>query len=145
MNGLGGGPVRYTPYENSESAFLIHTSGTASSTDKPVLLSERALNAVGACFARMDALTLLEKLVCGLVVYLSNVYGAVDQVVHLPLRVGGTITMCRRFSSEFYETIPAARVNISEKRDSVRDSVLCQKQHCIHLCFGEKTRLRCHR
>ena len=111
LKAWGDGPVRYAPYESSDSAFIVHTSGTTGGTGKPVVLSDRAFNAAGACFARLD-FTLPEQPVSGLAVDLSNVFGAVDQV-HVPLSLRGTIAVAMggAFNPEFHRLIPAAGVN----------------------------------
>ena len=112
LKAWGDSAVRYAPDESSDTAFIVHTSGTTSGNGMPVVLSDRAFNAVGACFSKMDSLPLpLDNLVSMVVVDLSNAYGVVDQV-HLPLCMGGTIvvTNAGAFNPGLYKLIPEAGV-----------------------------------
>lgn len=62
-------------------AIILHTSGTTGGTGKPVVLSDRSLNAACACFFEMEGYeALMEDPVSGIAVDLSNSYSIVDQV-----------------------------------------------------------------
>ena len=90
------------------AVLILHTSGTTGGTGKPVVLSDRSLNAACACFFEMEGYeALMEDPVSGLAVDLSNSYSIVDQV-HLPLSVGGTIATVPGgiLNPWFYKAIP---------------------------------------
>ena len=84
-------PVQYADETSSDTAFILHTSGTTSGAGKPVPLSDRAMNAAAATFYQMQDLKLpWENLVTAVIVDLSNAYGIVDQV-HLPFAMGAEV------------------------------------------------------
>lgn len=87
---------------------ILHTSGTTGGTGKPVVLSDRSLNAACSCFIETDGYkALMEDPVSAVTVDLSNAYSLVDQV-HLPLSVGGTIAAIPGgiLNPWFYKAIP---------------------------------------
>lgn len=105
----GNHPVRYAPDEVDDAAFIIHTSGTTSGMGKPIPLSDRAFNAVGTCFFKLQGYDVLpwDDPVCGVAVDLSNAYGIVNQV-HLPLAMGATLVVVPGgiLNPSFHKAIP---------------------------------------
>ena len=89
----GNHPVSYDSEDSTDTAVILHTSGTTSGTGKPVAMSDRALNAAAAGFYDMDDLDLpWDDLVTAVIVDLSNAYGLIDQV-HLPFAMGATVAV----------------------------------------------------
>ncbi len=83
--------VNYASEESSDTACILHTSGTTSGAGKPVALSDKALNAAAACFYKKGDLNLpWDHLVTAAIVDLSNAYGIIDQV-HVPFSMGATV------------------------------------------------------
>ena len=105
-------PVDYITEENSETAFILHTSGTTKGVGKPVVLSDRAFNAVPVSLARKTELApFMEDPTSGLAVDLSSAYGVVDQV-HMPLALSGTIAVVPGgiLNPTFYKAIPEFKI-----------------------------------
>ena len=108
LKSYGSHPVSYASEESSDTAFIIHTSGTTGGAGKPVALSDTAFNAAAACFFRMDELDLpMDDLVTAVIVDLSNAYGIVDQV-HLPFAMGASVAVVpgNVLNPMFYRAIP---------------------------------------
>ena len=111
----GNTPVVRGPEESRDTAVILHTSGTTGGSGKPVVLSDRAMNAMCRTLSeseRFDA-RLREDPVCALMVDLSNVYGLIIQV-HLPLCLGGRVVTVpwNGLNPWFYRVIGAERVNV---------------------------------
>lgn len=107
-------PVHYASQESSDTAFILHTSGTTGGMGKPVALSDRAFNAAVSGFWKMEELQFLfDDPVSGLIVDLSNVYGLIDQV-HLPLSLGATVAVvpAGALNPGFYKAIPAFGITV---------------------------------
>ena len=105
----GDHPVRYASNISSDSAFILHTSGTTGGTGKPIVLSDQAFNAAIQSFLKLKGLeNLMEHPVTSMAVDLSNAYGIIDQV-HLILALGGTIAVVPGgvLNTDFYKSIPA--------------------------------------
>ena len=84
-------PVKYAPNTSSETAFILHTTGTTSGTGNPIVLSDKAFNSVSVCFLDMkehEAIT--HDPVSGMLVDMSNSYSMLNQI-HVPLTLGGTV------------------------------------------------------
>lgn len=108
LSTYGEEPAYFAPRDSSDTAFILHTSGTTGGVGKPVVLSDRAFNAAVSGLAKLEELSpLMESPVSGLIVDLSNVYGLIDQV-HLPLSLGGTVAVvpAGALNPEFYKAIP---------------------------------------
>ena len=110
----GDGPIAYVDDAGSDTAVILHTSGTTGGIGKPIVLSDMALNAAATAFANaMYSWIPLDERVCGLSIDISNSYGFIDQV-HLPLTLGGSIAIVPGGSLNpcFYKEIPALRISI---------------------------------
>ena len=110
----GDGPVAYADDAGSETAVILHTSGTTGGVGKPVVLSDQALNAAAVSFAKASfAWIPQDDLVCALSIDLSNAYGLVDQV-HLPLAFGGAVAVVPggALNPTFYKEIPALKITL---------------------------------
>jgi len=108
----GNTPVDYIEEENSSSAFILHTSGTTNGVGKPVVLSDKAFNAVPVSLSKLTQLSFaMADPVSGLAVDLSNSYGIIDQV-HVPLALGGTIAVVPggMLNPGFYKAIPEFKI-----------------------------------
>ena len=108
LKAYGDYPVQYAPEESSDTAFILHTSGTTSGAGKPVTISDRAFNAAAATFYELTDLQLpWEHLVTAVIVDLSNAYGMVDQV-HLPFAMGAAVVTAPGgiLNPMFYKAIP---------------------------------------
>ena len=105
-------PVHYACQEPSETAFILHTSGTTSGTGKPIPLTDKALNGSVACFMKLKDLSLPDQLVTSMMVDLSNAYGIIDQV-HLPFAMGGTVIVVPAglLNPLFYKAISTYRIS----------------------------------
>lgn len=107
-------PVCYASEESHDSAFILHTSGTTGGTGKPVVLSDKAFNAVPLSFSKLTEFEAITKdPVVGLGVDLSNAYGIIDQV-HLPLAFGGTIAVAPAgvLNPNFHKAIPEFKMMV---------------------------------
>lgn len=110
----GNHPITYAPSAGSETAFILHTSGTSTGTGKPIPLSDKALNYFGSCYSGIGGIdSLREDAVCTLTIDLSNAYGLVNQL-HAPLALNGTVVMVpgAAFNPLYYRAIPAYGVRI---------------------------------
>lgn len=103
-------PVSYTTDESSDSAFILHTSGTTKGTGKPVVLSDRAFNSACSCIQKIQ-LDLPDPLVTALSVDLGSSYGIIDQL-HLSLSMGAAIVAMPigSLNPGFYHAIPEFKV-----------------------------------
>jgi acyl-coenzyme A synthetase/AMP-(fatty) acid ligase len=104
----GDTPVSLSDYDSCDTSFILHTSGTTSGTGKPIVLSDKAFNAVCNSIYKMEGYNFLkEDLVCGLMVDLSNAYGIINQV-HLPFAFGGTVITVpgNALNPTFYRAVP---------------------------------------
>ena len=108
----GNHPVHYASQELSQTAFILHTSGTTSGVGTPVPLSDSALNEAVARFLMVKDLSLPEHLVTSMIVDLSNSYGIITQV-HLPFAVGGTVAVVPfgMLNPWFYKAVSAYRIS----------------------------------
>ena len=87
----GDHPVNYASEASSDTAVILHTSGTTGGTGRPVPLSDAAINAAAACFYKYRGIDLpWENLVTAVIVDLSNAYSLMDQI-HLPFAMGATV------------------------------------------------------
>ena len=108
----GNTSVKYADSSSTDTAMILHTSGTTSGTGKPVALSDSAVNAAAAAFYDMPDLKLpWDNLVTAVIVDLSNAYGFIDQV-HLPFAVGATVVVAPGgiLNPWFYKAIPAHKI-----------------------------------
>ncbi len=104
----GDTPVSLCSYDSCDTSFILHTSGTTSGTGKPMVLSDKAFNAVCSSIYKLEGYNFLkEDLVCGLMVDLSNAYGIINQV-HLPFAFGGTVITVpgNALNPTYYRAIP---------------------------------------
>ena len=86
-------PIEYSRKKKSDTAVLVHTSGTTSGMGKPIPMSDAALNNMSVCYDTMPSLQFLkEGLVAAVTIDLSNAYGIINQV-HGVLGIGGTVAM----------------------------------------------------
>ena len=106
-------PVHYAAQEPSQTAFILHTSGTTSGVGTPVPLSDSALNAAVSRFMMVKDISLpYDHLVTSMIVDLSNSYGIISQV-HLPFAVGGTVAVVPfgMLNPWFYKAVSAYRIS----------------------------------
>ena len=106
-------PVHYATQEPSQTAFILHTSGTTSGVGTPVPLSDSALNAAVSRFMMVKDISLpYDHLVTSMIVDLSNSYGIITQV-HLPFAVGGTVAVVPfgMLNPWFYKAVSAYRIS----------------------------------
>lgn len=88
----GNYPINYASEENSDTAVILHTSGTTSGGGNPVALSDKAINEAAACFYEIKDISLpYDNLVSAVIVDLSNAYAFIDQI-HLPFAMGASVT-----------------------------------------------------
>ncbi len=107
------GTVHYVSEEHSDTACILHTSGTTGGAGKPVALSDAALSASAACFFEKEDLNLpWDHLVTAVIVDLSNAYGIVDQV-HVPLAMGATVVCIpgNALNPWLYKAIPEHKIS----------------------------------
>ncbi|MBQ8965689.1 AMP-binding protein [Ruminococcus sp.] len=107
-------PVSYAENVSSDTAVIIHTSGTTSGMGKPINLSDSALNNAGLSYDMLESFRYLkEDLVCALTIDLSNSYGIVAQV-HAPLSIGGAVAMtpAGSFNPMFYKAVPEFGISL---------------------------------
>lgn len=112
LSAYGDVPVDYISEESSDSSFILHTSGTTNGVGKPVVLSDKAFNAVPVSLSRLSQLSFaMSDPTSGLAVDLSNSYGIIDQV-HVPLALGGTIAIVPggMLNPSFYKAIPEFQI-----------------------------------
>ncbi len=112
LGAYGTVPVDYIEEESSDSAFILHTSGTTNGVGKSVVLSDKAFNAVPVSLSRLSQLSFaMSDPTSGLAVDLSNSYGIIDQV-HVPLALGGTIATVPggMLNPNFYKAIPEFQI-----------------------------------
>ncbi len=108
----GGTPIDYIEEEPGDSAFILHTSGTTNGVGKPVVLSDKAFNAVPVCLSRVaEVAPYIEDPTSGLAIDLSAAYGIIDQV-HVPLALGGTVAIVPgvMLNPGFYKAIPEFQI-----------------------------------
>jgi len=114
LTAYGDSPVAYAEDVNSDTAVILHTSGTTGGVGKPVTLSDQAVNAAGAALAAAQLPWIpKENIVCGLSVDLSNAYSLVNQI-HAPLMMHGAIAVVPggALNPCFYKAIPEQKINI---------------------------------
>ncbi len=93
LKAYGSHPISYTEEDSSETAFILHTSGTTGGAGKPVALSDASFNAAAAGFYETEWLDLpRDKLSTAVIVDLSNAYSMIDQV-HLPFAMGASVAL----------------------------------------------------
>ena len=112
LSAYGDVPVDYISEESSDSAFILHTSGTTNGVGKPVVLSDKAFNSVPVSLSKLSQLSFaMADPISGLAVDLSNSYGIIDQV-HVPLALGGTIAVVPggMLNPGFYKAIPEYQI-----------------------------------
>ncbi|MBQ9003842.1 MAG: acyl--CoA ligase, partial [Eggerthellaceae bacterium] len=85
-------PISYGSKKSSDSAMILHTTGTVNGMHKPVPLSDKALNAFVPVACKVkdaydDFQGLPDHLVCGLTLNTAWVYSMVD-MLHMPLGLG---------------------------------------------------------
>ena len=86
-------PIAYAPEGSDDQAVTLHTSGTTSGTGKPVVLSDRALNATVRSVSGIRGYDFTwSGQVCTLCLDLSNAFALCDQV-HIPLAMGSTVAV----------------------------------------------------
>ena len=105
-------PISYAPEESSDTAFILHTSGTTSGAGKPVVLSDKAFNAAASGFFEIDGLDLpYDDLETAVIVDLSNAYSIIDQV-HVPFAIGAAVAVAPGgvLNPWFYKAIPHYRI-----------------------------------
>lgn len=89
----GSHPVAYAAEDSSDTAFILHTSGTTGGAGKPVALSDAAFNAAAAGFFALEGrIPPRKELVTAVIVDLSNAYSAIDQV-HVPFAMGAAVAV----------------------------------------------------
>ena len=109
-----GAPIDFAENVSTETAVIIHTSGTTSGMGKPVPLSDRALNHMGVCYDTMESFSYLKNdLVSAITIDFSNAYGIVNQA-HAPFAVGGTVAAvpAGTFNPLFYRAVPEFGVTL---------------------------------
>ena len=109
-----GAPIDFAENVSTETAVIIHTSGTTSGMGKPVPLSDRALNHMGVCYDTMESFSYLKNgLVSAITIDFSNAYGIVNQA-HAPFAVGGTVAAvpAGTFNPLFYKAVPEFGVTL---------------------------------
>ena len=115
VNVYGHTPVSYAEPESCDTAAIIHTSGTTGGSGKPIVMSDRALNAMIRMVVKSKSYDdrLKQDPVCALMVDLSNAYGIIIQV-HLPLCLGGKVVTVpgNGLNPLFFRAIPAEGVSV---------------------------------
>lgn len=109
----GSHPVHYATEEPSDTAIIIHTTGTTSGVGKPVPMSNNAINAAVSRFMKMKNISLpYDNLVSSILLDLSNSYSIIDQV-HLPFAMGATVVSIPfgLLNPLFYRAISTYRVS----------------------------------
>ena len=109
----GNHPVHYASQELSETAIILHTTGTTSGVGKPVPLSDSAFNAAVASFMSLKGFSLpYDHLVTSIMLDLANSYAIIDQV-HLPFAMGGTVIVIPfgLLNPWFYKAIATYRIS----------------------------------
>lgn len=104
----GSHPVAYAAEDSSDTAFILHTSGTTGGAGKPVALSDAAFNAAAAGFYALEGrIPPRSALTTAVIVDLSNAYSAVDQM-HVPFAMGAAVVMAPGgvLNPWFYKAIP---------------------------------------
>ena len=112
LNLYGNTPVDYLEEECSDSAFIVHTSGTTGGVGKPVVHSDQSFNSVPICLSKLEQVSdFIEDPTSGLAIDLSNSYGVMDQV-HTPLALSGTIAIVPggMLNPAFYQAIPEFQI-----------------------------------
>lgn len=112
LSAYGNSPIDYVSEECSDSAFILHTSGTTNGIGKPVVLSDRAFNAVPVSLSQITNLSaFMSDPTSGLAVDMSAAYGIIDQV-HVPLALSGTIAVVPGgiLNPQFYKAIPEYQI-----------------------------------
>lgn len=93
LEAYGSHPVAYAAEDSSDTAFILHTSGTTSGAGKPVALSDAAFNAAAAGFYALEGrIPPRAELKTAVIVDLSNAYGMIDQV-HVPFAMGAAVAV----------------------------------------------------
>jgi len=91
VNVYGNTPISYAENISSDSAVIIHTSGTTSGSGSPIVMSDKALNAMCEEISSIEGYESdMAKLSTALLVDLSNAYGMIVQV-HWPFSLGGKV------------------------------------------------------
>ena len=109
-----GAPIEYAENVSTDTAVIVHTSGTTSGMGKPIPLSDAALNHMGVCYDTMESFSYLKSgLVTAITIDLGNAYGIVNQV-HAPFAVGGTVAAvpAGTFNPLFYKAVPEFGVTL---------------------------------
>lgn len=92
----GSQPVAYAAEDSSDTAFILHTSGTTGGAGKPVALSDAAFNAAASGFFEIESVEGVElpwdDLATAVIVDLSNAYSIIDQV-HVPFAMGASVAL----------------------------------------------------
>ena len=104
----GSHPVAYADEDSSDTAFILHTSGTTSGAGKSVALSDEAFNAAAFGFYEIDSFVRPgDELSTAVIVDLSNAYSIIDQV-HVPFAMGASVVMAPGgvLNPWFYKAIP---------------------------------------
>ena len=113
LKAYGNNPISYATEKCSDTAFILHTSGTTSGAGKPVAISDIAFNESAASFYELEDLDLpYDNLVTAVIVDLSNAYGIVDQV-HLPFVMGASVVFNPGgvLNPWFYKAIPEYKIS----------------------------------
>ena len=109
-----GAPIDYADNVSTDTAVIIHTSGTTSGMGKPIPLSDAALNHIGTYYDTIESFSYLKAdLVSSITIDFSNSYGIVNQV-HAPFSVGGTVTAvpAGAFNPLYYRAIPEFKITL---------------------------------
>ena len=113
LGAYGSYPVAYAAEDSSDTAFILHTSGTTSGAGKPVALSDEAFNAAAAGFYALEGMIPpRNELSTAVIVDLSNAYGIIDQV-HVPFAMGAAVAVAPGgvLNPWFYKAIPHYRIS----------------------------------
>ncbi len=133
-------PVSYAENISTQTAVIVHTSGTTSGIGKPITLSDEALNHMGVCYDTMESFSYLKTgLISAITIDLSNSYGIVNQV-HAPFAVGGTVAAvpAGTFNPMFYKSVSQFGVTLLFCTSAILE--MCLKQENSSMDFSS---LRC--
>ncbi len=122
-------PIEYSRKKNSDTAIIVHTSGTTSGMGKPIPMSDAALNNMSVCYDSVPSLQFLkEDLIAAVTIDLSNAYSIANQV-HGILGIGGTVAMVPggAFNPMFCKAIPEHKVTLLFCNGSIVDMWMKQE------------------
>ena len=125
--------IEYSRKKNSDTAVIVHTSGTTTGMGKPIPMSDAALNSMSLCYDIMPNIQFLkEGLVAAVTIDLSNAYSIANQV-HGVLGIGGTVAMVPggAFNPMFCKAIPEHKATLIFCNGSLVDMWMKQENPCF--------------